>query len=313
MIKINSSYKYLLFFFALIALIFFSEISNSQDARSPACAAVITTPNVESLCETQPTTQKIIFHKVAFCTAMPTIPTSTTAVGMTNCTTVFENTVGATVSIEKGVAKVPDGTFTDPPTGNYTYAYVELSPRITYKANLVFSTAKALGSEVPVGRLSNSTLPAYTNCQTNGTAYRYWDFLKGIDCQSDVVIAVETTNIINSLDNGVALYGGTLTEGTNIGTTHLYLIQSNGTLASGSTRGNDGNVSKLIFFLPMNAKITPDTTNYNLLYNNTRGMVVWLNNNGAESGTPPLTVNANNGFYNIGFSAAYFDMTFQIQ
>ena len=310
MVKINYSYKYLLFFFALIALISFCEISNSQ-TRDPACTAVITIPIVESQCETQPTTQKIIFHKVAFCTALPTIPTSTTAVGMTNCTTVFENTAGATVSIEKNVGKVPDGTFTDSPPGNYTYAYVELSPRITYKANLVFSTAKALASDVAVGRASNSALPAYTNCQTNGTAYRYWDFLKGIDCQSGVVTASETTNFMNSLDNGAELYGGTLTEGTNSGTTHIYLIQSNGTLASGSSEGANGNVAKLIFFMPMNTNITPDTTSYNLLYNNSRGMVVWLNNNGAASGTPP--VNANNGFYNIGFNAAYFDMTFQIQ
>jgi len=294
MIKINSSYKYLLFFFALISLISFSEISNSQDARSPICDAVIAADGI--VCETRPTTQKIIFHKVAFCTAIPTAPTSTTAIGMTNCTTVFENTAGATVSIEKGVGAIPAGTFTDPPNGTYTYAYVELSPTITYKANLVFNAG--------TGALAKSSLGGEAigpNCHTNGTAYRYWDFLKGITCTGNVVTeAVDTINFINSFDNNEALYGGTLNDGTNPGITHLYLIQSNGTLASGATSGTDGNVAKMIFFLPMTANITADTTSYNLLYANERGMIVWKNADG-------------NGNFRIGFSAAYFDMIFQIQ
>ena len=118
MIKINSSYKYLLFFFTLIALISFCEISNSAPAvtgtrSNNACAATIPAVGVE--CEAQPETQIIIFHKVAFCTALPTAPTSTTATGMTNCSTVFENTAGATVSIQKGIGFTPTGTFTDPP------------------------------------------------------------------------------------------------------------------------------------------------------------------------------------------------------
>jgi len=294
MIKINSSYKYLLFFFALISLISFSEISNSQDARSPICAAVIAADGI--VCETRPTTQKIIFHKVAFCTAIPTAPTSTTAIGMTNCTTVFENTAGATVSIQKGVGAIPAGTFTDPPIGTYTYAYVELSPTITYKANLVFNAG--------TGALAQSSLGGAEigpNCHTNGTAYRYWDFLKGITCTGNVVTeAVDTINFINSFDNNEALYGGTLNDGTNPGITHLYLIQSNGTLASGATSGTDGNVAKLIFFLPMTANITADTTSYNLLYANERGMIVWKNADGA-------------GNFRIGFSAAYFDMIFEIK
>jgi hypothetical protein len=215
---------------------------------------------------------------------------------MTNCTTVFENTAGATVSIQKGVGTEPNGTFTDPPYGTYTYAYVELSPTITYKANLVFNAG--------TGALAQSSLGGAEigpNCHTNGTAYRYWDFLKGITCTGNVVTeAVDTINFINSFDNNEALYGGTLNDGTNPGITHLYLIQSNGTLASGATSGTDGNVAKLIFFLPMTANITADTTSYNLLYANERGMIVWKNADGA-------------GNFRIGFSAAYFDMIFEIK
>jgi len=299
MIKINSSYKYLLFFFVLIALITFSEISNSaptttMERNNAACPATILANGGE--CEAQPATQNIIFHKVAFCTALPTEPTSTAATGMTNCTTVFENTAGATVSIQKGSGTTPNGTFTDPPYGSYTFAYVELSPVVTYKSNLVFSTAKALSSDA-----ANAAVAGFINCQTNGTAYTHWGNLLGITCQTDVVAASNTNVTLNSLNNNGALYAARF-PGTN-GNTDVYLIQSNGTLATDSTLGNNINVAKVIAFVPITVKMTPDTTSYNLLYNNTRGMTVWQN----------LNTGGNDTFFNIGFSIAYFDMTFEVQ
>ena len=304
MIKINSSYKYLVFFFALISLISFSEISNSQEIRSDQCAATIPVGGlVDAVCETQPTIQKIIFHKVAFCTAIPTAPTLTAATVMTSCSTVFENTAGTTVSIQKGVGTIPAGTFTDPPFGNYTFAYIELNPRLTYQANLVFSGSRALSSD-------EDNIPevgGVNNCQTNGTDNFYWDFLKGITCQDGAVPAAETVNFLNSLDNNLAQYEGRF-PGTN-GDTDVFLTKINGTLATNEAipeengRAAVGNVAKLVIFLPMTAKITPDTTSYNLRYNNSRGMVVWNNVNNAQA----------NIKFNIGFNVAYFDMTFEIQ
>jgi len=300
MIKINSSYKYLLFFFTLIALISFCEISNSAPAttvtrNNAACAATIPVNGTE--CEAQPTTQNIIFHKVAFCTALPTEPTGTTATGMTNCSTVFENTAGATVSIQKGTGTTPNGTFTDPPYGNYTFAYVELSPVVTYKSNLVLSGTAALSSNEPN---TGDLVTGVNNCQTNGSAYTHWGNLLGITCQAGVGVATNTNVTLNSLDNGAALYAARF-PGTN-GNTDVYLIQSNGTLATGSTLGNNLNVAKVIAFVPITVKITPDTTSYNLLYNNTRGMTVWQNVNGNSAAK-----------WNLGFSIAYFDMTFEVQ
>jgi hypothetical protein len=313
MIKINSSYKYLLFFFALIALISFCKISNSQEIRVDQCAATIpTVGDLDTLCETQPTIQNIIFHKVAFCTAIPTAPTLTAATVMTNCSTVFENTAGATVSIQKGVGAIPAGTFTDPPLGNYTFAYIELSPRLTYQANLVFSGTRALGSDVQ--NIGNNA-DAADNCWTNGQSNWYWDTLRGIDCGAAAAAdPAPTINYLNSLDNNEGQYEGRF-PGTN-GDTDVFLTKSNGTLATAPIdpanpangdfgRSRNGNVEKLIIFLPMTAKITPDTTNYNLKYNNSRGMIVWNN------------VNANSTIakrrFNIGFNVAYFDMTFEIQ
>jgi hypothetical protein len=295
MIKINSSYKYLLFFFTLIALIFFCEISNSaptttMERNNAACPATILANGGE--CEAQPAIQNIIFHKVAFCTAVPTEPTGTTATGMINCSTVFENTTGATVSIQKGVGTEPTGTFPDPPYGKYTFAYVELSPVVTYKSNLVLSDTNALSSTA-----ADDTVAGGVNCQTNGTAYTHWGNLLGITCQTDVGVAANTNVTLNSLNNNGELYAARF-PGTN-GNTDVYLVQSNGTLATGSTLGGNLNVAKVIAFVPITVNITPDTTSYNLLYNNTRGMTVWQNANGNK--------------FNIGFSIAYFDMTFEVQ
>jgi hypothetical protein len=294
MIKINSSYKYLLFFFTLIALIFFCEISNSAPTttmeRGAACPATILVNGED--CEAQPAIQNIIFHKVAFCTAVPTEPTDTTATGMTNCSTVFENTAGATVSIQKGVGTEPTGTFSDPPYGKYTFAYVELSPVVTYKSNLVLSNTNALSSTA-----ANDTVAGGVNCHTNGTDHTHWGNLLGITCQTDVGVAANTNVTLNSLTNNGELYAARF-PGTN-GNTDVYLVKSNGTLATGSTLGSNLNVAKVIAFVPINVNITPDTTSYNLLYNNTRGMTVWQNANGTK--------------FNIGFSIAYFDMTFEVQ
>ena len=299
MIKINSSYKYLLFFFALIALISFCEISNSADpaeTRAGVCAATIPTDaSTWQWCSTQPATQIITIYKVAFCTALPAIPTSTTATGMTNCSTVFENTAGATVSIVKGTGATPSGTFSAPPVGNYTFAYVELSHVITYKADLVFSsTTLRSSSNVYV---SGGVGP---NCHTNGaTNIFYLGDLRGITCTGNAVgVAVNTNVTVNSLDDGVALYNAIGTEGTVSGV-HLYLIQSTGNLAQGSGVNTNGNVAKLIVLIPMTATITSDTKSYNLLYNNTRGMDV-------------LQLKTGDNF-NVGLSASYFDMIFQVQ
>ena len=297
MIKINSSYKYLLFFFTLIALISFCEISNSSETnetRASVCAATIPTDaSIWQWCSTQPTTQIITIYKVAFCPALPTIPTTTTAIGITNCKTVFENTAGARVSIAKGTGATPDGTFSAPPSGNYTFAYVELSHVITYKSNFVFANNAISSADSPAG--------VGPNCHTNGaTNIYYLGDLRGMTCTGAAVgNASETNVIVNSFsDNGAAEYDGIISAGETVGT-HVYLIQSNGKLASGSTTNNNVNVAKLIFLLPINATVTSDTKSYNLKYNNSRGVDILQLKTGDN--------------YNVGVSASYFDMIFEVQ
>ena len=301
MIKINYSYKYLLFFFTLIALISFSETSNSQvDPRADACAAPITSNNIAfQFCSTQPATQIITIYKVAFCTALPTVPTATTATGMTNCSTVFENTAGARVSIVKSTGTTPSGTFTDPPYGNYTFAYVELSHVITYKSNFVFAGNAISSADSPAG--------VGPNCHTDGaTNVFYWGTLRGITCTGIVVgVAADTNVTVNSFDDGLGVYGLINNQGATVGT-HVYLIKSNGALASNSAQNavasgaNAANaVTKLVALIPMTANVTPDTISYNLLYNNSLGVDILQLQNVAD--------------FNIGLSAAYWDMTFQVQ
>ena len=294
MIKINFSYKYLLFFLTLIALISFSEIGNSAPdetapGRNPACTSPISLVND---CETQPATQIITFHKVALCTALPTEPTTTSATGLASCVTVFENTAGAAVSVVKGEGVSPSGTFTDPPYGNYTFAYVELSNVFTYKADLVFNDTT----------FSSDGSGSNTNCRTNGisfTQFRADDTLNGIVCgdTEEPTVATNTNVILNSLSTSEGVFS-TRFPGTN-GNTDVYLIQSDGKKATASTPGNTGNVSKVIAFLPITANITPDTTSYNLQYNNTQGMNVYQFE----------TI----GFNQAGFNIAYFDLTITVQ
>ena len=289
MIKINFSYKYLLFLFALIALISFSEIGNSAPEtvvnRNVACATSIV---VNTDCEAQPATQIITFHKVALCTALPTEPTITSATGLASCSTVFTNTSGAAVSVVKGEGVAPSGTFTDPPYGNYTFAYVEISPVLTYKANLVFAS--------PIKSSDGSGLGG-VNCQTNGTTYNHFRAadtgVDGLTCQTAAGVAENNIVTLNSLNpDAGTLFSGRF-PGTN-GNTDVYLITSTGALAASSAE-----VAKVIAFVPMTANITPDTTSYDLRYNNTRGLSVYYS--------------SSDGALVAGVSVAYFDLTITVQ
>ena len=285
MTKINFSYKYLLFLFALIALISFSEIGNSAPPDVPRTTPECTAPiSVIADCETQPTTQIITFHKVALCTALPTEPTTASATGLASCSTVFENTAGAAVSVIKGEGVAPSGTFTDPPYGNYTFAYVEISPVLTYKANLVFASTIKSSDGLGLGGV---------NCQTNKTTYNHFRAggtgVDGLTCQTDAGVAENNIVTLNSLNpDAGTLFSGRF-PGTN-GNTDVYLITSTGTLAASSAE-----VAKVIAFVPMTANITPDTTSYDLRYNNTRGLSVYF------SGVA------------VGVSVAYFDLTITVQ
>jgi hypothetical protein len=202
----------------------------------------------------------------------------------------------------KGTGTTPSGTFSAPAVGNYTYAYVELSNVLTYKANLVFTSNTIRGSSDVYSALGvgGGVRP---NCHTNGTANVYYlGDIRGITCTGDTVgTAVNTNANVNSFDDLNAVYGLTQNEGA-VGGVHIYLTQSNGNLATGTKEAitnNNGNVAKLLIFIPMTATVTSDTKIYNLLYNNTEGMDVLQLKTGAN--------------FNVGLSAAYFDMIFQVQ
>lgn len=299
MIKINFSYKYLLFLLTLIALISFSEIGNSAPGavnRNVACATPIV---VGTDCEAQPTTQIITFHKVALCTALPTEPTITSAAGLASCSTVFTNTAGAAVSVIKGEGVSPTGTFTDPPYGNYTFAYVEISPVLTYKANLVFA------NEISSPNIEGTGVTGTgVNCQTNATEYNHFrdsgsaqNLVNGLTCQdTGAQTASNNTVTLNSLNPDGNLFSGRF-PGTN-GNTDVYLITSTGALAASSAE-----VAKVIAFVPMTANITPDTTSYDLRYNNTRGLSVYYSTVAVGNSTAPV----------VGVSVAYFDLTITVQ
>jgi hypothetical protein len=188
---------------------------------------------------------------------------------------------------------------------------VELSHVITYKGNFVF-TGTAADSKARSSTNVADGAGTGPNCHTNGaTDNFYFGSLRGITCTGAIVNggdgAVNSNVIVNSFSDWEPVYGAIVDDGVTIGT-HIYLIQSNGTLASDSVSNNVATganaakaVAKLIFLLPINVNVTPDTTGYNLKYNNTRGMDILQLKNG------------DNDFFNVGLSASYFDMMLEVQ
>ena len=296
MIKCNFIFKNLVFLVLTFVLInFYTNTSKAAPAQlphtDPLCSASPITQNSTSnpdACEMQPTTQKVKFFKLDLCTTKPTAPTTAAAAIRTTCSDVFTNAAGSEVSIVKGVGSPLDGTFNDPPYGTYTWAYIEISPTLKYTASATFNgNRKHPGGAVTTGgsaicwtinatafnayglatfeTIPNIPTPRVINCGTAlGTIGEESLFLNSFISYSGAanVVGAESLNTAASF----LATNGSLVEG--------YLVKSTGMLVPSTdvVVDNASGVSKVIVLMPINLTITPDTTGYNIKWNNTRGI-----------------------------------------
>ena len=287
MIKCNFIFKNLVFLVLTFVLVnFYTNTSkaapNQLPHTDPLCSASPITQNSTSnpnACEMQPTTQKVKFFKVDLCTTKPTAPTTAAAVIKTTCSDVFTNAAGSEVSIVKGVGSALDGTFNDPPYDTYTWAYIEISPTLKYTSNATFAGNR----KHPGGTVTTS---GNAICWTiNASSFNAYGLTGGvpnprvINCGNALGTIGEESLFLNSFFSGqddgsdsrstaasFLATSGSLVEG--------YLVDSTGKLVASTSVVLDAasGVSKVIILMPVNLTITPDTTGYNMKWNNTRGI-----------------------------------------
>jgi hypothetical protein len=289
-------------FFILLFLTFLASVFNSNTANAlepsasiarinPECTGnaggVVTQPGTTD-CEVTPDSQKITWFRVEFCKSKPTGPTTSATVDRSNCFTFFQNDNGAEVSIANGVG-TQIGLFSDytaVPFGNYTFGVITMGS--TFK----FTTSVTFNGNISDGNGTNSSTTCVTKASSYGTIYGYHDdidsFARGnMSCASgatpaEITIGVNVLTMDSSNDcNHLLTFQGTT---ANI---DAYMLESDGTLVAGvgdtdtdqikngvtgCEEGVSNGVSLIQGIMPLDLKITPDTTGIQISYNNTRGI-----------------------------------------
>ena len=292
---------FILLFLTFLASVFYSNIANALDpsgsvARSnPECTGnaggVITQPGTTN-CEVTPDSQKITWYRVELCKSKPTGPTTSAVVDRSDCSTFYQNDSGSEVSIAKGVG-TQIGTasdYTAVPYGNYTYGIITLGS--TFK----FTTSVTFNGNISDG--TNSTTTCVTKVSSLGTIYGYDDRInstakKNLSCASgataaEITVGVNTLTMDGNNDcNHLLTFQGTTAN------VDAYMLESDGTLVNGvggtdtdqiknGVTGCEGGVSNGVSLIqgimPLDLKITPDTTGIQIKYNNTRGISLTMGN-----------------------------------
>ena len=292
----NIKVFFILLFLTFLASVFYSNIANALDPsgsisrNNPECTGnaggVITQPGTTD-CEVTPDSQKITWYRVEFCTSKPTGPTTSATVDRSDCFTFYQNDNGSEVTIVQGVG-TQIGTaadYTAVPYGNYTYGV------ITMGATFKFTTSVTFDGNISDG--TNSSTTCVTKASSLGTIYGYHDnintFAKAnMSCASGATAAEITIGVNTLTADGAGDCNHLLTfQGTSVNVA-AYLLESNGTLHDGVgatdtdqikntltgcvVTGSADVVSFIQGIMPLDLKITPETTGIQISYNNTRGI-----------------------------------------
>ena len=292
----NIKVFFILLFLTFLASVFYSNIANALDPsasvarNNPECTGnaggVITQPGTTN-CEVTPDSQKITWYRVELCKSKPTGPTTSAVVDRSDCSTFYQNDSGSEVSIAKGVG-TQIGTasdYTAVPYGNYTYGIITLGS--TFK----FTTSVTFNGNISDG--TNSSTTCVTKASSLGTIYGYHDnintFAKAnMSCASGATAAEITIGVNTLTADGAGDCNHLLTfQGTSVNVA-AYLLESNGTLHDGvgltdtdqikNTKtgcvvtGSANGISFIQGIMPLDLKITPETTGIQISYNNTRGI-----------------------------------------
>jgi len=246
----------------------FSLNVQAQSACGTNGSGAIT--ETSAACFLQPDQYYMTVYKVGLCTALPSASTSAAfnASNAGNCTTIFENSAGSSVLVQKGISTPLSGTMTKPSNGTYTYGFIEVAPQFRVVVSKTFSSNKSgsVGGNPPGlycwsksgnAYVWNSSTPAFAECATSpGTAQI-------------------TTQLMNSFPNPDPF---TMTQAlfsknysANGTTVNAYLVGSDYKLPSTGSAGSMNGVTRLIGVTPLSASITPTTRGFNTSFDVSSG------------------------------------------
>ena len=278
-----------------------SNISFSVYAKT-ACTAnpqgVVTPPTPGQNCNLQPEVQQVTLYSLFVCTSKPTAPTSSAAANLTNCSSLYSNSVGQTITVTKTATSALAGA-TRPTNATYTHAYIEISPIWQIKAKATFSTIMGDSN----GTTSGTTCWSIANAANNGNLYSWsmrtqgsMDLVTKCGATTDNTYAATSivfnsfdgSSFVNAVINAPISNGGTESLTNKLDT---YLLASSGFLAApvspAPAVNNANSVSKIsaVLTLPTALTITSATTGMTFNVNNSMGTQI-----ATQSGVTPSRV-----------------------
>ena len=171
--------KYAKYLFLILSIICVFEIVNSNKAEACTITDGVVAKEsgdgddfVDDGCDTAPALYEVVIYKLYLCTSSPTEATTSSAVVLTPCSQVFDNSSGATASVTQGAEISLTGTYTRPPDGTYThgYAFMDNTFGITWAGELSASmTGMTGGTGVFCGTVANSGTHAQGSTHNNSS------------------------------------------------------------------------------------------------------------------------------------------------
>ena len=263
----------------LISMIFFNSHLVFAEADTP-CATngsgeITTNPLFGSYtdCSIQPTIQRVIFLKASLCTAVSiAMPTTSTEIDTSSCTTIWENPAGESVDIQLGVETSlarGDDDVNIPSPGIYKTVYLEMKPYFGISASKKFAQAMkdTSGNAAGGGRVFCKSLSVtrYSFKNTNPTASL---------CSTTEGIAGITNNYFNSLGDNSGVPDATYIDGN----LSAALITSDRKLIPAATLNQAGTEDKLVAWFVQDTVVTSTTNGFTVGFGNQRGASVELEN-----------------------------------
>lgn len=197
-------------------------------------------------CGLTPVSSTFTVEKVALCTAAPVRATTSSAVDLSNCFTVFSGSASITLGSVGDSAVINSGSVVPPPAGVFTHAYLKitnsfqlrawayLDEAVLYTGSSDLTSAGAYCYTITVSGANDAFNNAKcdnttTNSSSAGTSTLYFNCFEGT-CPTDT-----------SLDDTAGYYTGSVNNitGASGATMYIDLVQTSG-LRGGYASCNNG-------------------------------------------------------------------------
>ncbi len=264
--------KYAKYLFLILSIICVFEIVNSNKAEACTITDGVVAKEsgdgddfIDDGCDTAPALYEVVIYKLYLCTSSPTEATTSSAVVLTPCSQVFDNSSGATASVTQGAEISLTGTYTRPPDGTYThgYAFMDNTFGLTWAGELSASMIGMTGGTgvfcgTVAGSGTHSLATTHNNSSVCGssaiTPGKFVETLEHFSGSGEETLKAKAT-VPNINGTSAAISG--------------YLVDTNGHQATTSSE-----VDKLeglvTFANPV--VVTPNTTSLSMTFNVGEGM-----------------------------------------